>query len=319
MIDTLSDVLTKLSLKGTLYFRTAFTAPWGVAVPAYQNVARFHFAHRGDCMVRLPETGEALLLAQGDLVIIPHGAAHDLYCGQDPDNTILPLDRVLELSGYRDEGVLVYGGEGGDRETELICGHFSFAPRARHPIFDRLPTHIHIANYGEVAGRWMEASLRLIGDEAGKSRFGGDLIALKMSEVVFAQAIRAFIEREGVHHAGLAGFADPKISRALTAFHGEPAKDWSVESLAREAGLSRTGFAVQFSSKMGMTPMQYLTGWRMQIARQKLMEAASISEVAALSGYSSESAFSRVFKKEVGTTPAAFRSSMARDSQPSVH
>ena len=164
MIDTLSDVLTKLSVRGTLYFRTAFTAPWGVAVPAYQNVARFHFAHRGDCMVRLPATGETFLLAQGDLVIIPHGAAHDLYCGHDPDSSVLPLDRVLELSGYKDEGVLVYGGEDDDRETQLICGHFSFAPSARHLIFDRLPSHIHITNYGEAAGRWMEASLRLIGD-----------------------------------------------------------------------------------------------------------------------------------------------------------
>lgn len=320
MIDTLSDVLIRLSVKGTLYFRTAFTAPWGVAVPAYQNVARFHFAHRGDCKLRLPATGETILLAQGDLVIIPHGAAHDLYCGHDPDSTILPLDRVLELSGYKDEGVLVYGGEEDERETQLICGHFSFAPGARHPIFNRLPTLIHIENYGEAAGRWMEASLRLIGDEAGKSRFGGDLIALKMSEVIFAQAIRTFVERDGAGHIGLAGFADPKISRALTAFHGDPAKDWSIESLAREAGLSRTGFAVQFSDKMGMTPMQYLTGWRMQIARQKLTEdAGSISEIAALSGYSSESAFARVFKKEMGVTPAAFRSSKAKKSQPSVH
>ena len=105
----------------------------------------------------------------------------------------------------------------------------------------------------------MEASLRLIGDEVGRNRAGGDwLIALKMSEVIFTQAIRTFLEREGDRYVGLAGFADPQISRALSAFHGDPAGEWSVEGLAREAGLSRTGFAVHFSSKMGMTPMQYL-------------------------------------------------------------
>lgn len=310
MLDTLSDILTRLSVKGTLYFRTSFTHPWGVAVPAFEDVARFHFAHRGDCMVRITATGQTLALSQGDLVIIPHGAAHDLFGGRSGDETVLPLDRVLEQSGFKGEGVLVHGGEADDRDTQLICGHFSFAAGSRHLIFDRLPPFIHIPNYGDNAGRWMEASLRLIGDEAGRARFGGDLIALRMSEVIFAQALRAFIENEGANHVGLAGFADPRLARALTAFHRAPGRDWSVERLAREAGLSRTGFAVQFSEKMGLTPMQYLTTWRMQIACRELAGArASIADVAARVGYASESAFSRVFKKEVGLTPAAYRAS----------
>ncbi len=308
MLDTLSDILTRLEVKGTLYFRTSFTVPWGVAVPSYENVARFHFAHRGDCMVRVKETGRKVLLAQGDLLIVPHGAAHDIYCGRSEEDMILPLDRVLELAGYSDEGVLVYGGEQDERETQLICGHISFARNARHLIFDQLPDYIHIANYGEAAGRWMEATLRLIGDETNGTRMGGDLIALKMTEVLFAQALRSFIEQEGEKHIGLAGFADPYLKRALAAFHKAPAREWSVERLAREAGLSRTGFATQFSSKMGLTPMQYLTSWRMQIAQHSLVDDnMSVSEVAALAGYASESAFTRVFKKEVGLTPTAYR------------
>ncbi|MDN3718206.1 cupin domain-containing protein [Roseibium salinum] len=110
MLDLLSDVLTRLSLKGTLYFRTSFTPPWGVLVPSYENVARFHFAHRGDCMVRVLTTGETVMLAQGDLVIVPHGAAHALYCQHTDPEDSLPLDRVFELSGYKGEGVLVHGG-----------------------------------------------------------------------------------------------------------------------------------------------------------------------------------------------------------------
>lgn len=310
MLDSLSDILTRLSIQGTLYFRTAFTPPWGVAVPNYQNVARFHYADRGDCMVRLPDTGEDVRLAQGDLIIIPHGARHDLYSGRGQDE-VLPLDQVLQLSGYDGEGVLVYGGEDDQRDTQLICGHFSFTKGARHLIFDQLPSHIHIPNYGDSAGRWMEASLRLIGDEVGRNRAGGDLIALKMSEVIFTQALRTFLEREGDKHIGLSGFADPQISRALSAFHGEPAKDWSVEGLAREAGLSRTGFAVQFANKMGITPMQYLTSWRMQIACQDLStHNMSVAEVAERVGYASDSAFSRVFKKEIGVSPAAYRAAI---------
>lgn len=308
MIDTLSDIFTKLSVEGTLYFRTSFSGKWGVSVPAFENVARFHFAHRGDCSVRLPQSAEILHLAQGDLVIIPHGAAHDLISGPDQAHRTLPLDRVLETSGYTGQGTLVYGSEESQRDTQLICGHFSFAAHAQHLIFDRLPQYVHIKNYGEAAGRWMEASLRMIGDEAGKSQFGGDLIALRLSEVILAQALRCFIETQGSDHIGLAGFADPKLARALAAFHNAPANDWTVEGLAREAGLSRTGFAVQFNAKMGMPPMQYLTSWRMQIACQWLgKHQASIAEVAARTGYSSESAFSRVFKKEIGLSPASYR------------
>lgn len=309
MLDLLSDILVRLSIKGTLYFRTCFTAPWGVEVPAHQNVARFHFAHRGDCMVRLTQSDETLMLAQGDLVIIPHGAGHSLYSGYSSSPSVLPLDRVLEDSGYDGNGVLVHGGEEDDREVQLVCGHFSFAPNAKHLIFERLPTHIHIPNYGETTGKWMEATLRVIGAEAGGAKMGGDLIALKMSEAILVQAIRAFIESQGAEQVGLSGFADPQLSRALDAFHKQPAEAWSVESLARVAGLSRTGFAQQFSKKMDVTPMQYLTGWRMQIARQALAEQRlSVPDTAALIGYSSESAFTRVFKNEVGVTPAAYRS-----------
>lgn len=111
LLDLLSDILTNLSMRGTIYFRASFTRLWGVAVPSCGNVARFHFAHRGNCLVRVDGVDEPIGLAQGDLVIIPHGTAHVLYCGQDPKNTILPLDTVLEASGFNGSGVLVYGGE----------------------------------------------------------------------------------------------------------------------------------------------------------------------------------------------------------------
>ncbi|KAB7614003.1 AraC family transcriptional regulator [Amylibacter sp. SFDW26] len=308
MLDLLSDILTKISLQGTLYFRTAFTKPWGVAVPSFENVARFHYAHRGDCLISVDGVDEPTLLAQGDLIIIPHGSAHSLYCGHDPENTILPLDEVLERSGFDGSGVLVFGGDEDERETQLICGHFSFVKNANHMLLERLPPIIHIRNYGEASGKWMESTLRMIGDETGGVQIGGDLIALKMSEVIFAQAIRSYLDSDASAEAGLAGFSDPHISRALDAFHKKPTEGWSVESLAREAGLSRTGFAVLFSKKMGVTPMQYVTSWRMELAKQILADhKISLAELSDLVGYASESAFARVFKKEVGFTPAGYR------------
>ena len=308
MLDVLSDVLNRLRVTGTLYFRTQFTSPWGVEVPAYENVARFHFAHRGDCLVRVAGAAAPVALNQGDLVIIPHGAGHKLHSRSTPLDQVLPLDRVVDAAGYGGEGVLVYGGHDDGWETQLICGHFSFAAGARHLIFERLPAHIHVANYGETAGRWMEATLRMIGEEAGGARLGGDLIALRMTEVILAQAIRTYLETQARETPGLAGFADPQLARALAALHRDPSAAWSVETLARTAGLSRTGFAQRFADRMGVTPMHYVTGWRMQVARQAIAEeGASVADAAALAGYASESAFTRVFKRELGAPPSAFR------------
>ncbi len=315
MLDLLSDILTNLSMRGTIYFRTSFTKPWGVAVPRYQNVARFHFAHRGSCLVRVDGVDEPIDLAQGDLVIIPHGAPHALYCGNNPEHTIMPLDQVLEASGFSGSGVLVYGGEEPQSETQLICGHFSFEPQARHVLMERLPPIIHLKNYGESAGRWMEATLRMIGEESGGQRMGGDLIALKMSETIFAQAVRSFIESSDAPEWGLGAFADKNLSRALDAFHKAPADSWTVETLAQAAGMSRTSFAVHFQKAMNMTPMDYVTKWRMEIAKKVLIEAGtSLADAAESAGYASDSAFARSFKKETGQSPAEFRRSALAES-----
>ncbi|WP_415922254.1 AraC family transcriptional regulator [Tateyamaria sp. SN6-1] len=308
MLDLLSHILTNLSMQGTLYFRTSFTKPWGVAVPNYENVARFHFAHRGGCLVRVDGADTVVELAQGDLVIIPHGAPHALYCGHEPDKTIMPLDTVLETSGYDGSGVLVYGGDETQSETQLVCGHFSFYPSSRHVLLDRLPPYIHLKNYGERAGRWMEATLRMIGEEAGGAKMGGDLIALKMSEAIFAQAIRSFIHSDEATEWGLGAFSDRNLSRALDAFHKAPADGWTVETLAQAAGMSRTSFAVQFQKTMNMTPLEYVTRWRMEIAKKVLqLPGTSLTAAAESAGYSSDSSFTRVFKKETGMTPAEFR------------
>ncbi|MCW3784725.1 AraC family transcriptional regulator [Defluviimonas salinarum] len=310
MLDLLSDILTRLSLRGSLYFRTSFTEPWGVRVPSFRDVARFHYAHRGEALVRMAGQSVPVILGQGDLVIIPHGAAHVLSCRHTGPDDALPLDDILTRSGFPGHGTLVWGGDESSRDTQLICGHFALAEGSRHLLFERLPPFIHLRGYGEEAGPWLEATLKVIGAEAGGTRLGGDLIALKMSEAIFAQAIRAHIEQSAAGEDGVAGFADPQLARALVAFHRAPAADWTVAGMAREAGLSRTGFAARFAALLGVTPMAYITSWRMQIAREALSaRGLSVAEAAEISGYASESAFSRVFKKEIGASPAAFRQS----------
>ena len=307
-MDILSDILSRMQLSGTLYFRTSFTSPWSIQVPAFENVARFHFAHKGRCLVRVEADRPPVLLEQGDLIIIMRGAAHTLFCDPTTENQAVVLDRVVEESGFTGKGALVYGELGTNHETQLVCGHFAFGKNAQHLLIDALPSHIHIKNYGEASGAWMENTLKVIGSEAGRDHMGSDLIALKMSEIIFAQALRTYLEGEGQRAPVLAGFADQNISRALTAIHENYGHKWSLEGLAEIAGMSRTAFTSRFSQCMTMPPLGYITHWRMLIAGQELATSSKpIIEIAENAGYHSEAAFSRAFKKHHMKAPATYR------------
>ncbi len=249
-----------------------------------------------------------LRLEQGDLVIITHGSAHTLYCDPTTENPPTLLDTVIEQSGFTGQGALVYGELGSHHETQLICGHFAFDKDAQHPLIDALPEYIHIQNYGAESGSWMESTLKVIGSEAGRDNICSDLIALKMSEIIYAQAMRAYLQSETARSSDLAGYADPKLARAIKMIHQAPEHPWSLAELAKIAGLSRTSFANRFKELLSVTPLGYMTQWRMQIARQNLKDTnAAVIDIAEKVGYQSEAAFSRVFKKQFGIAPIAYR------------
>ena len=307
-MDLLSDILSRLQLSGTLYFRTSFTSPWGVRVPEYKKVSRFHFAHRGRCMVRVNPKKAPVQLEQGDLVIITRGASHTLYCEPETESRAVHLEEVVQKSGFSGHGTLVYGESGTHHETQLICGHFSFDDHVSHPLIDALPEYIHIKNYGEAAGSWMESTLKLIGAEAGRDTMGCDLLTLKMSEIIYVQVLRTYLNTEGKNSPVLAGFADERIARALKAIHDDPAHPWTLDRLSSHAGLSRTAFATKFAHYLTMTPLHYITQWRMQIARQLLIKSNEpIIQIAENTGYQSEAAFGRVFKRYFDLAPATYR------------
>ena len=307
-MDLLSDILKVVKMSGTLYFRTAFTAPWGVEVPSFENVSRFHYVHRGRCFVTVAGQRDTVLLEQGDLIIVSGGSGHSLADPADVD--IKTLDQVVEESGFDGRGALIIGDTPTDHDTQLICGHFAFDPGARHVLLDALPQLIHIKKYGAVSPDWLDDSLQLIGSEAGSNHLGSDLIALNLAEIIFTQAIRSHVLENGQHLKGLAGFNDAHIRKALAAIHENPSHSWSVDSLAKRSGMSRTAFSNRFNDLLDRTPLQYLTEWRMQLARQLLTDTGlPIVEVAMRSGYGSEAAFSRVFKRHFLVPPAEFRRS----------
>jgi AraC family transcriptional activator of mtrCDE len=308
MTDYITDILAHLSVTGTLYFRTSLTPPFGVQVPEFENVARFHYAHKGKVTVVVRDLDSHTTLEQGDLIIVPHGASHTLLSDVSAASHTCALDTFLQDAGYDGTGVLVYGGDASSEEIELICGHFSFGRGARHPLLARLPSAIVVRGYGAMAGPWLAETLAMLGRDRDASQKEPDLLALRLSETILAQALRKYFLDTGPNASALSGFGHPQLTNALAAIHAEPGREWTVDELARQAGLSRSGFASLFREKTGMPPMGYLRQWRLQLARHALTTGKiPISRAADIAGYKSEAAFSRAFKKETGYSPSALR------------
>jgi AraC family transcriptional activator of mtrCDE len=307
-MDVLSDILAHLGLEGSLYFTTEFNPPWGVQVPSYKNVIRFHFVVRGECWVRVGEARRPVRLAPGDFILIPHGAQHALL--DMATREALQLDDVLARSGYSGTGCFVYGGTPTDRQTRMICGHLAFDANARHPLLDTLPDHLVVRATEKMSGSWFDLTLRFLAHEAdaGADRIGTTAVIKRLTEIIFIQVMNTWLERERPEQGLLAALADRRLGQSLRAIHRNPSQSWTVASLAREAGMSRTVFAERFKKLSGLSPLHYLTQWRLEKARCLLVESPhSVAAIADSVGYQSLAAFNRAFKKHTTLSPGAYK------------
>jgi transcriptional regulator GlxA family with amidase domain len=173
-----------------------------------------------------------------------------------------------------------------------------------------LPPLFRVSMRTHPSGAWLENSIRFFIDQEGTVQPGGEAVLAKLSEVLFVETLRAWIAQLPTHQTGwLAGARDPEVGKALALMHREPAHPWTIASLAREAGISRSVLAERFRHYLDQTPMAYLTRWRLQLGAQMLTSTnKSVLQIAADVGYESEAAFNRAFKREFELPPARFRS-----------
>lgn len=302
-MDVLGDILSTLQLRSTLYFRAELSAPFSISVPEDRTVIRFHVANRGPCLVTLP-TGEATRFEQGDLVLVPHGAAHVL---SDPSKRQpRPLGEVLQESGFNGRGPLVFGG--GGEQTVIVCGYFAFAHEAVHPVISSLPALIHLPALAERSYQWLEQLVSYMEVESREQSKAYSEIVRRVAEILFIHVLRSYMGAHPNSTAALLALGDPQIGKALALIHADPARDWSISTLATHAAMSKTVFAERFRHMLGTTPGKYLVDWRMHKARMLLDRGdLSVKQVAWEVGYESETAFNRVFRAHFGMTPGRFR------------
>lgn len=309
MSDVLSDIFRTIRLKASVYFRTDFSAPWGILVHEHAWTARFHLIVSGTCHVRA--AGQSLWLREGDFVLIPRGADHIL--ADHAERTPLVLETVLEKAGYDGRGLLVIRDSDApspcrSNATQMICGHFGFGEGADHPLLRALPGLIHISAAKRRGNAFLDESLRLLADRVFSDGSGHEAAITRLSEIVFIEAIRSAVDDNPQIGRIMEAIGDAHIGKALELIHTQPERGWTVEGLAAEVGMSRTRFASRFSELLGDGPIGYLTEWRLQRALDLLSEPhANVQDVAGQVGYMSAAAFTRAFTQKFGTAPGQYR------------
>lgn len=302
--DPLGETLHLLRLTGTLYCRSELAAPWGIDMPAFEGYMMFHVVTGGHCWLEV-EGEEPRLLQQGGLALVPHGNGHCIR--SNPTGDVVPLfDIPVEQVSDRYE-IMRYGGAG--ELTHLTCGVVRFDHVAGRQLISLLPRVLQIDSWADDEGSWLQSTLRFIAREARELRPGGETVITHLADILIIQAIRSWIDSAPEAERGwLAALRDNHVGRALAAIHRAPEKDWTVASLAKEVGMSRSGFSARFTDLVGESAKRYLTQWRMQLARIQLQETSdSLSVLADRFGYQSEAAFSRAFKRVFGVPPGSVR------------
>jgi len=302
--DPLAEALHFLRMNGAFYCRSELSAPWGLTLPAMPGYVWFHAPTAGQALLET-ESADPTLLRTGDFALVPHGEGHVLRSDPDaPAPGILDLERELVSERYE---LLRHGG--GGVPTILICGAVRFDHPAARNLVEILPAAIHLEPSSSDRLDWMQGTLRLMAAEARELRPGGEAVITRLADIVVVQAIRSWLETDPAARTGwLGALQDRQIGRAIMLIHREPARPWTVASLARELAMSRSAFAARFTELVGVPVLRYLTEWRMRLAQSRLeAEGTTVAAVAAELGYGSEAAFSRAFKRVIGESPGAAR------------
>jgi AraC-like DNA-binding protein len=307
--DPLGEALHFLRMSAVMYCRSEFTAPWALALPAFEDCLMFHVVTAGRCRLEV-EGCDDRVLQPGDFALVPHGAGHRLTSEAGvPAAKLFDLPRKPVSDRYE---ILRHGG--GGAPTTVICGAVRFDHPSAHRLVPLLPKVISVDAWSSPELEWIQSTLRLMAVEARELRPGGETVITRLADILVIQAIRSWIANDPDAQKGwLGALQDAQIGRAIALVHREPAHPWTVESLASEVAMSRSAFAARFTELVGEPAMHYVTRWRMHLALAWLKEEdAPLSAMASRLGYESEAAFSRAFKRFLGFPPGAVRRAAGR-------
>ncbi len=301
-MDVLTDVLNALELKGWLHSRTEVAPPWRFDFAASRD-SIFHILSFGGGYLWVEGEPTPLRVEDGDVMMFPSGHAHSIC-----DELASPLTQAVHLDYDAQREYQVFPCEGEGPKMVMLCGAFHFEHPGNYPLLQCLPKVMHIpGEQGSMAQDFADI-VRFIARESAAPRAGTEVMLRRLTEMLFIQVIRVWIEQQAEVSGGwLAALRDQPISTALGLIHQSPERGWKVEELADAVALSRSAFSARFTQLVGEPPMKYLTRWRMHKATRLLKNEVKMGKIAQQLGYDSEVAFRKAFKREVGMPPARYR------------
>ncbi|HEX4661633.1 MAG TPA: AraC family transcriptional regulator [Streptosporangiaceae bacterium] len=301
--DGLSVLLREVNVRSVVYCVSDFAAPWGFEVER-SPVAKFHVVLHGAASLALGD-GKPVALASGDLVLLPHGDGHIVQ--DQPGSPARPLDQILADHPVDGAGRLSYGG--GGPCTRLLCGGFELRPSLPDGLAEILPVMLVLDAAAAGLARWLEPLFALLREETEASAPGASAIFAKLADVFLSQALRSYLAAaDPVTALEHPVSADPDIARVLRLLRSQPEVRWTLDDLARAAGMSRTSFTVRFRAAVGVPPISYLTRLRLTRAAGYLATTTkNVSHVARLVGYDSDASFSKAFSRAFGRPPGDYR------------
>jgi AraC-like DNA-binding protein len=314
LMDALSELLRAVKLSGALFYNSSCSAPWCLQAPQSSaflpyiraqatRVIEFHHITAGTAYVRVGE--ETTPLAPGDIVMIPHGDAHEMGAGTGGK----PISGEDALPALWSGRIKLASFGGGGETTGLVCGYLACDGELLKPVLAGLPRVVRVNIRTDPSGEWLDNMLRHAVSQAAAATPGSEVILAHLAEVLFTEVLRRYLLSLPDGRTGwLAGAGDPAVGRALAALHREPAFEWTLDLLAQEAGISRSALTEKFTRFIGQAPMTYLTEWRLELGAEALRSTSrSVQRVALESGYESEAAFNRAFKRRFSLPPARYR------------
>lgn len=298
-IDPFADLLWMMNARTVASGGLIAGGKWALKIPAPDNV-KFWGVARGSCWLKIKGVKKAIRLQCGEVVLMT--APQPVVIASDLNAPQTNLEDMLNTR----EGPIAYLGTGDD--FFMIGGNVQLAHANSDLLLNALPAHIHIsaASPRSPSLLWL---LRHLMDERGEDMPGASAASSQLAHLLFIQILRAHAEDGGQMDAGwFKAVSDKRLAPALRLIHSDPARTWQLNELAVASAMSRASFAAYFKSVAGISPVAYLTAWRMRLAQRALREEhVSLISLADRLGYSSDSAFSNAFKRITGVSPRHYR------------
>jgi AraC-like DNA-binding protein len=295
LMDLLAAHLTRARASGGVFARTVAASPWGLRLPGSIQLA-LHAVVQGRAWLWLDDPQTAVELAPGELALVRGGPDHHIAHE--------PAAACLEPAEFKARHA--NDGQGDDRRTTVfLCGAYRFSGDVGEGLLGALP---QILPLSAAVGDPLHDVIAVLSRELAASEPGQQTVLDRLLDILLILAIRTSFKTSSSAPRWFRASADPRLSAALQAIHDNAARAWTVPELAAVSGLSRAAFARSFRRALGQAPMQYLTNWRMTLARDYLRTGQlTLAQVAERTGYASPYAFATAFRRDHGQPPGLWR------------